>query len=116
MTTAEVLGAAACVGVVALAVALFVGRARVMRTNERVHRLEREVFELRAAVEHTRADVQTAEATARRAAAAAGVEEPPARVAFEPIAGPVLRAVAIGAGARRALSRLARPASRRRTP
>lgn len=116
MTTAEVLAGAALVSVVVLAVALVVTGVRLARASERTRRLELEVAGLREAVERTSADVQAAGATARRAATAAGVEEPPPRVAFEPVTGPVLRAVAIGAGARRALGRLARPAGRRRAP
>lgn len=91
------------------------------RTTRRIRRLEDEVASLeeqlgaaRAAAEGARADAADASVLARRAALAAGAEEPPPRLPLEPITGRVVRAVAFGAGARQALARAAaRPWARR---
>lgn len=116
MTTATVLAIVGLGGVIALAGALVATRARLYRLEARVRSLDARVAdEIAPAVDAARQDARVATATARRAASAAGIEEPPARVPFEPIVGPVVRAVALGAGAGRALHRLTRPSIRRRS-
>ena len=113
------MSADAALAIVALVVTGAVGfrlvrlRAHVHRLDTRVHSLEtRLATEVAPSVKAARADARNAAATARRAAEAAGVPDPPPRVPLEPVAGPVVRAVALGAGARRALARLARPRRR----
>ncbi len=80
---------------------------RVARLEARVSVLERELRrELLPALDRsTRASGEALDA-ARRAARAAGIEEPPPRLAAEGVTGPVVRAVAFGAGAKRALARM----------
>jgi hypothetical protein len=112
MSAAEWIG---IVGVVALGTMLVLTRARLMRVTRRLHHLERQVNDLELSMKAVQAEAHLAGATARRAAAAAGAEEPPPRVALEPVTGRLLRVVAIGAGARRAIHRLARPVGRRRS-
>ena len=88
-------------------------RTHVHRLEARVHSLEtRLATEVAPSLKAARADARNAAATARRAAEAAGVPDPPPRVAMEPVAGPLVRAVALGAGARRALARFAHPRRR----
>jgi hypothetical protein len=88
-------------------------RRHVSRLEARVHHLEtRLATEVAPSVKAARADARNAAATARRAAEAAGVAEPPPRVPLEPVTGPMVRALALGAGARRTLGRLARPRRR----
>jgi hypothetical protein len=107
MSTAEWLATTALVGFVVLAIAWW-------RTSRRLHTVSREVARLRdavrrdltPAVEEARRDADAAVSEARRAARAAGIPEPPPRLALETVTGPVVRMVAIGAGARRALRRL----------
>jgi outer membrane murein-binding lipoprotein Lpp len=104
---AEILGISALLGSCALAVALVVVRAHLATATTKIDKLERRIADLDATVERTRAGASAAMTTARRAAAAAGAEDPPPRLAFEPVTGPVVKALAFGGGARRALSSLA---------
>ena len=104
---AEIFGISALVGCCLLAVAFVALRARLASATSKIARLERHVEELGASLERTRAGASAAMTTARRAAAAAGAEDPPPRLAFEPVTGPVVKALAFGGGARRALSSLA---------
>lgn len=83
-------------------------RARVVRLEARVRGLESRVDdELAPAVGEARGEARAAGVTARRAAVAAGLEETPRRLPLEQLTGPVVRAVAFGAGARRTVARLA---------
>lgn len=97
----------ALVGAAVCALGWRASASRVARLETRVTELEREVQRdvLPALDRSARASGEALDA-ARRAAHAAGVEEPPPRLAAESITGPVVRAVAFGAGARRALARM----------
>jgi hypothetical protein len=85
------------------------------RTAERLARLERRVVaverevqtEVLPELDRSRRDSEAAVFAARRATAAVGIEEPPPRLAAESMTAPVVRAVAFGAGARRAIARFA---------
>ena len=115
MSTSEWLALGAFVVAVASSAALVATRVHLRRVESRVRSLEtRLAREVEPAVAAAREDARTAATTARRAATRVGIEEPPPRVLLEPVAGPVVRAVAISAGAGRALARLARPSARRR--
>ena len=106
MTTVVAIGAlvVAAVG----CVGWWRARARLAVVEQRVARLEREIHEdVVPALGVTRRESEEAVAAAREAARAAGIEEPPPRLAGESVTGPVVRAVAFGAGARRALARFA---------
>jgi hypothetical protein len=79
---------------------------RLARLERRVATVEREVHtEVMTELDRSRRDSEAAVFAARRATAAAGIEEPPPRLAAEPVTAPVVRAVAFGAGARRAIAR-----------
>ena len=68
--------------------------------------VEREVqTEVMPELDRSRRDSEAAVFAARRATAAVGIEEPPPRLAAETVTAPVVRAVAFGAGARRAIAR-----------
>lgn len=108
-------------GVVAV-VALVVGaigligwwrtRKRLSALEARVHRLDREVHDdVVPTLDLTRRESEEAYVAARMAKQAAGIEEPPPRLAAESVTGPVVRAVAFGAGARRAIARFASDAT-----
>lgn len=92
-------------------------RGRLALLEARTARLEGCIDEeLSPALREVRGEARAAGATARRAAAAAGLGEPPRRLPLESVTGPVVRAVAFGAGVRRTLARLAGTrGSRRRT-
>src|SRR4051794_22672883 len=80
--------------------------ARLARLERRVAAVEREVHtEVLPELDRSRRDSEAAVFAARRATAAAGIEEPPPRLAAESVTAPVVRAVAFGAGARRATAR-----------
>ena len=114
MTLAGWLAVAALVADVAVLVVLLVSRRSTERLQARVRALESRLHDdLGPAVDAARREAASAVSTARRATVAVGVEDPPPRLPFESLTAPVVRAVAMGAGARRALGRLARP---RRTP
>jgi len=111
MTT--VMAAVALVVVGVLAIALVRTRTRLVGVEARTHALEDELHRrVEPDVAAARAEARDASVTARRAAAAAGIDDPPPRLPFEPVTGPVVRAVAFGAGARRALARVAAPLRR----
>jgi hypothetical protein len=80
--------------------------ARLGRLERRVVAVEREVrTEVMPELDRSRRDSEAAVFAARRATAAVGIEEPPPRLAAESVTAPVVRAVAFGAGARRAIAR-----------
>lgn len=116
MTTGAWFGVAALVVDVPLLVVLVSSRRSTERLKARVRALEARLHdEVAPAVDAARRDAAAAVSTARRATVAVGMEDPPPRLPFEPLTAPVVRAVAIGAGARRALGRLARPRRTRPT-
>ena len=79
---------------------------RLARLERRVAAVEREVqTEVLPELDRSRRDSEAAVFAARRATAAIGIEEPPPRLAAESVTAPVVRAVAFGAGARRAIAR-----------
>jgi hypothetical protein len=81
---------------------------RVAALEARVARLEQEVHDdLVPTIDLTRRESEEAYAAARLAKHAVGIEDPPPRLAGEAVTGPVVRAVAFGAGARRAFARFA---------
>lgn len=94
------------VAVGALAVAITT-RRRLVRSEQRLRALEGWSSEVDSGVAEAHADARSAGALAQRAATAAGVEDEPPRVPLEPLTGRVVRVVAFGAGARRAIARLA---------
>ena len=95
------------------ALTAIVARRRVARAEQRTAVVESRMDTLLQELGTTRVLAQNAGTTARRAAVAAGVEEPAPRVALEPLTGRVVKAVALGAGARRAVARLVGAGSRR---
>lgn len=102
-----VLAVVAIVGVAVCAVGWRSSAARVTRLETRVAGLEREVHrDVLPALDRSQRESETALSTARQAAFAAGIEEPPPRLAAESVTGPVVRAVAFGAGAKRAIARM----------
>jgi hypothetical protein len=104
------LSVMALAGAAALALALVGARARLRRLEERIRRLEDVVHhDVEPALAAARRELGAAAATARDAAVAAGVDSARPRLVFEPVAGPVVRAVAFGASARRAVLRMASP-------
>ncbi len=109
------LAVVATIGVVVLTCALVRTRARLADLEARTRDLDDLV---RARVEPdlaaARAEAREAATAARRATVAAGVPESPPRLPLEPVTGPVVRAVAFGAGARKALARAANPIRGRR--
>jgi hypothetical protein len=115
MTTATFLSAVALTAAAALAVALLRTRAHLTRVEGRTRDLEEHVRgSVDADVAAARAEARAASRAAQRASVAAGLDEPPRRLPFEPVTGRVVRAVAFGAGARRALARAATPVWSRR--
>ena len=79
---------------------------RLAQLERRVAAVEREVqTEVVPELDRSRRDSEAAVFAARRATAAIGIEEPPPRLAAESVTAPVVRAVAFGAGARRAIAR-----------
>ena len=110
MTAATWIAVGAGVLAVVLAVILVRTRARLVRVEARTARLEaRLVDEVGPAITDARGEARAARATARRVASAVGLDESPRRLPLEAVTGPVVRAVAFGAGARRTLARLATP-------
>jgi len=114
MTTAAVLALAALAAVGALALGLARTRARLARVEARTRVLEEHLQQVEPDVAAARAEARDATVAARRASVAAGIDDPPPRLPFEPVTGRVVRAVAFGAGARRALARAASPGWARR--
>jgi hypothetical protein len=81
---------------------------RAVQLETRIARLEREVHDdVVPTLDLTRRESEEAYVAARMAKHAAGIEDPPPRLAGEAVTGPVVRAVALGAGARRAIVRFA---------
>lgn len=81
---------------------------RATALERRVVRLEREVHDdVVPTLDLTRRESEEAYAAARMAKHAVGIEDPPPRLAGESVTGPVVRAVAFGAGAKRAFARFA---------
>ena len=106
MTAGTILAAVAIVGVVVCAVGWRRSAARVSHLERRVGSLEREVRDdVLPTLDRSRRESESAIVTAREAAAYVGIEEPPPRLAGEALTGPVVRAVAFGAGARLAIAR-----------
>ena len=103
---AGVLGAA----VALLAVDAVRARRRAARTAARVDALEARLAAVDAAT--TRA-LDTARDAAARARGAAGDGEAGPRVVLEPVTGPLVKAVALGAGVRHTVRRLTRSARRK---
>jgi len=95
------------------AVTAVVARRRVAGAEQRTAALESRMKLLLEELGATRALAQSAGTAARRAAVAAGVDEPAPRLALEPLTGRFVKAVALGAGARRAVARLVGVGSRR---
>jgi hypothetical protein len=114
VSTAEWLASGALLAGGAATGAFAVTRARVRRLEARLRVVEQRLTrDVEPAVVAAAEDARAATRTARDAAARVGIEEPPPRVPLEPVTGPVVRAVALGAGAGRAIARLARPRPRR---
>jgi hypothetical protein len=79
---------------------------RLATLERRVAAVERDVqTEVMPELDRSRRDSEAAVFAARRATAAVGIEEPPPRLAAESVTAPVVRVVAFGAGARRAIAR-----------
>jgi hypothetical protein len=79
---------------------------RLRAAEERLTRLNRDLAGVEETSRHAAEAARSAEALARRPA---GLPAPdPPRVVFEPLTGRLVKAVALGAGARRAVTRLAR--------
>jgi len=103
-----VLAVAALIGVGVCGLGWWRASGRVAALEGRVHRLEREVHDdVVPTLDLTRRESEEAYVAARMAKYAVGIEDPPPRLAGEAVTGPVVRAVAFGAGARRALARFA---------
>jgi hypothetical protein len=110
MSTAGWIAGGALLLAVALSIVLLRTRARLAGLEARTARLEVRIDdEVAPVLTSVQVEAQAARATARRAATAAGVDEPPRRLPLEAVTGPVVRVVAFGAGARRTLERLAGP-------
>jgi hypothetical protein len=93
-----------------LGVAIVRTRSRLARAEGRLEQLEQLVHaELQPGLVAAQVDARAAALTARDAAIAAGVAAPPPRLPLEAVTGPVVRAVAFGASARRAIARAAIP-------
>lgn len=100
------------VGILAAALALTAGllagaRARLATLERRLGVLDARVGALDARAAHAVETAQGAAALARRGGPAAPEDAAP-RVLLEPVTGPLVKAVAWSAGARRAATRLAR--------
>jgi hypothetical protein len=115
VSAATSLAVVSLAAVAVLAVVTLRMRGRLVRVEDHARRLEHRLqTELAPGVAAARREATAAAATARDAAIAAGVPLPAPRLPFEPLTGPVVRAVAFGASAGRAIVRVAAPASARR--
>lgn len=94
-----------------LTAALVATRTRLRRVEDRSRQLEQRLSVAEHAIVDARAEAAAAGRVARQAARATGVDDPPTRIVFEPLTGPVVRAVALSAGARRAITLLTRSRS-----
>jgi hypothetical protein len=103
VSQATIVAVVALVAAGVLAVATVRARRRLARLEARTGALEHTVRDdLEPGVAAAAAD---ARAAARDAAIAAGVKPAAPRLPFEPLTGPVVRAVALGASARQVLAR-----------
>jgi hypothetical protein len=94
-----------CLGVaeLGLVISVLALRARLERAERRLRALDQRIgTEIALDVAGARADARAATDLARRAA---GLPQPSPRLALEPVTGRLVRAVALGAGARRAIGR-----------
>jgi len=116
MSTGDAALVIAAVAGTAFVVLAAIGIKRLRRLETAVTDLTRSLHEVEPALGELRTEVRSAAHDARRAArAACAPEPPPPALAFEPVTGPVVKAVAFGAGARRVLQRLGpRPRARAR--
>lgn len=109
MTGSAAVGLVAGLALVGVGVCALGWRRSVRRLTAlegRVARLEREVHDdVVPIVDLARRESEEARAAARQARSAVGIEDPPPRLAGERVTAPVVRAIAFGAGARRALAR-----------
>jgi hypothetical protein len=106
MGVAIALAVVALLAVVVCALGWRRTAGRLATLERRVATVEREMqTEVMPELDRSRRDSEAAVFAARRATAAVGIEEPPPRLAAEPVTAPVVRAVAFGAGARRAIAR-----------
>jgi hypothetical protein len=106
MAVAITLAAVALLAAVVCAVGWRRTADRLTRLEGRLAAVEREVqTEVLPELDRSRRDSEAAVFAARRATAAVGIEEPPPRLAAESVTAPVVRVVAFGAGARRAIAR-----------
>ncbi len=106
MALAIALAVVALLAAVVCAVGWRRTAGRLARLERRMAAVEREVqTEVLPELDRSRRDSEAAVFAARRATAAVGIEEPPPRLAAESVTAPVVRAVAFGAGARRAIAR-----------
>jgi len=106
MTLSTVLAVVAIIGLIGCAFGWRRSARRLARVEGRVSALERELHDdVRVELDRAARDSEHAVVAAREAARAAGIEEPPPRLAAEAVTGPVVRAVAFSAGARRAVAR-----------
>lgn len=111
----------AVVAIAFLAAAWASTSARLTQAERRIATLEHEIQRLAPDVERSVRRSEAAADAARQARLAVGIEDPPPRLAGERVTGPLVRAVAWGAGARRVVQRLAADAvpgsgrARRRT-
>jgi hypothetical protein len=105
VSTATLVAAVALLGAGVLGLVHARTRRVLARLEERMRVLEQVVrADLEPGVAAARADAHTAVAAARDAAIAAGARPAPPRLLLEPVTGPVVRAVAFGASARRVLT------------
>jgi type II secretory pathway pseudopilin PulG len=81
-------------------------RRRLRAAEQRLTSLEYQLSTVDRATRHAVDTARAAETLARRPGTAASPEPP--RVVLEPLTGRLVKAVALGAGARRAVTRLAR--------
>lgn len=97
----------AVVAIAFLAAAWATTSVRLARAERRIDELEGAVHRLAPDVERSVRRSEAAADAAREARRAVGIEDPPPRLAGERVTGPLVRAVAWGAGARRVVQRLA---------
>jgi type II secretory pathway pseudopilin PulG len=105
-TLAWTINSILAAGLAGLALTAARTRRRLRAAEQRLTSLERQLGTVDRASRHAVDTVRAAEALARRPSTAAPPEPP--RVVLEPLTGRLVKAVALGAGARRAVTRLAR--------
>jgi len=105
MALAIALAVVALLAAVVCAVGWRRTAGRLTGLERRLAAVEREVqTEVLPELDRSRRDSEAAVFAARRATAAVGIEEPPPRLAAESVTAPMVRVVAFGAGARRAIA------------